>query len=81
MLVGEHGLTRPPADRPSDGILRQSELRLLDRAPQRVRRERRWAQLQHWCLRLVPWGCGGCLRDGVDAGCGGRVERARSTGR
>lgn len=36
-LVGEHGLTLPPADRPWDGIRRQSELRVLREALTRVR--------------------------------------------
>ena len=59
MLVGEHGLTLPPADRPWDGIRRQSELRVLDQALGRVRRERRRAQLRHWGLRLLTFGLWG----------------------
>lgn len=58
-LVGAHGLTLPPADRPWDGIRRQSELRVLDQALQRVRRERRRAQLRHWSLRLLTFGLWG----------------------
>ncbi len=58
-LVGEHGLTLPPADRPWDGIRRQSELRLLDQAIARVRRDRRRAQLVHWSLRLLTLGLWG----------------------
>lgn len=58
-LVGEHGLTLPPADRPWDGIRRQSELRLLDQAIGRVRRDRRRAQLAHWSLRLLTLGLWG----------------------
>ena len=63
-LVGAHGLTLPPADRPWDGIRRQSELRVLDQALQQVRRERRRAQLRHWGLRLLTlglWGLWGLL--------------------
>ena len=63
-LVGAHGLTLPPADRPWDGIRRQSELRVLDQALQQVRRERRRAQLRHWSLRLLTlglWGLWGLL--------------------
>ena len=60
-LVGEHGLTLPPADRPWDGIRRQSELRLLDQALRRVRRDRRRAQLLHWGLRLLTLGLWGLL--------------------
>ena len=55
-LVGAHGLTLPPADRPWDGIRRQSELRVLDQALMQVRRERRRAQLRHWGLRLLTLG-------------------------
>jgi hypothetical protein len=58
-LVGAHGLTLPPADRPWDGIRRQSELRVLDQALQRVRRERRRAQALHWGLRLLTLGLWG----------------------
>ena len=58
-LVGAHGLTLPPADRPWDGIRRQSELRVLDQALQQVRRERRRAQLRHWGLRLLTLGLWG----------------------
>ena len=58
-LVGAHGLTLPPADRPWDGIRRQSELRVLDQALMRVRRERRRAQLRHWSLRLLTFGLWG----------------------
>ena len=61
MLVGEHGLTLPPTDRPWDGIQRQSELRVLDQALQQVRRQRRWAQLRHWGLRLLTLGLWGLL--------------------
>ncbi len=61
-LVGEHGLTLPPADRPWDGIRRQSELRLLDQAIARVRRDRRRAQLVHWSLRLLTLGLWGRRR-------------------
>lgn len=61
LLVGAHGLTLPPADRPWDGIRRQSELRLLDQALGRVRRERRRAQLVHWSLRLLTLGLWGLL--------------------
>ena len=60
-LVGGHGLTLPPADRPWDGIRRQSELRVLDQALQQVRRERRRAQLRHWSLRLLTLGVWGLL--------------------
>ena len=63
-LVGGHGLTLPPADRPWDGIRRQSELRVLDQALQQVRRERRRARLRHWGLRLLTlglWGLWGLL--------------------
>lgn len=58
-LVGAHGLTLPPADRPWDGVRRQSELRVLDQALQQVRRERRRAQLRHWGLRLLTLGLWG----------------------
>jgi hypothetical protein len=64
VLVGEHGLTLPPADRPWDGIRRQSELRLLDRALGRVRRVRRRALLAHWSLRLLTLGLWGLLERG-----------------
>ena len=60
-LVGAHGLTLPPADRPWDGIRRQSELRVLDQALQQVRRERRRAQLRLWGLRLLTLGLWGLL--------------------
>ncbi len=60
-LVGGHGLTLPPADRPWDGIRRQSELRVLDQALQQVRRERRRAQLRHWGVRLLTLGLWGLL--------------------
>ena len=60
-LVGDHGLTLPPADRPWDGIRRQSEQRLLDQALVRVRRERRRTQLVHWVLRLLTLGLWGLL--------------------
>lgn len=59
LLVGEHGLTLPPADRPWDGIRRQSELWVLDQALQQVRRQRRWAQLRYWGLRLLTLGLWG----------------------
>ena len=62
-LVGAHGLTLPPADRPWDGIRRQSELRVLDQALQQVRRERRRAQVRHWGLRLLTLGLWGRRRD------------------
>ena len=55
-LVGEHGLTLPPAERPWDGLRRQSELRVLRQALGRVRRQRRWAQLRHWAWRLLTLG-------------------------
>ncbi len=61
-LVGEHGLTLPPADRPWDGIRRQSELRVLDQAIGRLRRDRRGAQLAHWSLRLLTLGLWGRRR-------------------
>ena len=67
-LVGAHGLTLPPADRPWDGIRRQSELRVLDQALMRVRRERRRAQLRHWGLRVLTLGLWGLW---------GRLERRR----
>ncbi len=59
VLVGEHGLTVPPADRPWDGLRRQTELRVTREALVRVRRQRRWAWLRHWVLRLLTLGlCG-----------------------
>ena len=70
-VVGEHGLTLPPADRPWDGIRRQSELRVLDQALQQVRRERRRAQLRHWVLRLLTLGLWGLW------GLRGLLERRR----
>ena len=60
-LVGEHGLTLPPADRPWDGIRRQSELRVLRQSLGRVRRDRRRAQVLHWTLRLLTLGLWGLL--------------------
>ena len=60
-LVGEHGLTLPPADRPWDGIRRQSELRVLRQSHQRVRRDRRRAQLVHWTIRVLTLGLWGLL--------------------
>ncbi len=61
-LVEGHGLTLPAADRPWDGIRRQGELRVLDQALQRVRRERRRAQLVHWSLRLLTLGLWGLIQ-------------------
>lgn len=61
-LVGEHGLTLPPADRPWDGLRRQTELRVMREALGRVRRDRRRAQVVHWGLRLLTLGLWG--RDG-----------------
>ncbi len=58
-LVGEHDLTLPPADRPWDGIRRQSELRVLRQSHQRVRGDRRRAQVVHWTLRLLTLGLWG----------------------
>lgn len=55
-LVGEHELTLPPADRPWDGLRRQTELRVTRKALQRVRRDRRRAQVAHWLLRLLTLG-------------------------
>lgn len=60
-LVGVHGLTLPPADRPVDGIRRQSELRLLDQALGRLQSARCRAQLRHWGLRLLTLGLWGLL--------------------
>ncbi|MCY4618948.1 MAG: hypothetical protein OXD50_10455 [Chloroflexi bacterium] len=48
VLVGEHHLTLPPAERSWDGLRRQRELRLLNQSLDRVRRRRRWAQLRRW---------------------------------
>lgn len=62
VLVGEHKLTLPPADRPWDGVRRHGELRLLWRSLQQVRRERRWAQLLHWGFRLLTLGLWGRRR-------------------
>ena len=59
VLVGEHGLTLPPAERPWDGLRRQSELRVLRQALGRKRRQRRWAQLRHWVWRLLTLGLWG----------------------
>lgn len=61
-LVGAHGPTLPTADRPWDGIRRQSELRVLDQAIGRVRRDRRRAQLAHSSLRLLTLGLWGLLK-------------------
>ncbi|MCY3558638.1 MAG: hypothetical protein OXH13_08350 [Chloroflexi bacterium] len=58
-LVGEHGLTPPPADRPWDGLRRQTELRVTREALGRVRRDRRRAWLRHWGLRLLTLGLWG----------------------
>ena len=56
VLVGEHHLTLPPAERPWDGLRRQGELRLLNQSLTRVRRRRRRAQLRRWGLRLLTLG-------------------------
>ena len=61
-LVGEHGLTLSPANRPWDGIRRQSELRVLRQSHQRVRRDRCRAQLVHWSFRLLTLGLWGRQR-------------------
>lgn len=45
VLAGEHGLTLPLPSSPWDGIQRQGEPRLLSRAIERERRQRRGAQL------------------------------------
>ncbi|MDE2968453.1 MAG: hypothetical protein OXS30_13325 [Chloroflexota bacterium] len=58
-LVGEHGLTLPPAGRPWDGPRRQTELRVTREALRRVRRDRRRAQVVHWMLRLLTLGLWG----------------------
>ncbi|MDE2747071.1 MAG: hypothetical protein OXI41_13995 [Chloroflexota bacterium] len=58
-LVGEHGLTLPPAGRPWDGPRRQTELRVTREALGRVRRDRRRAQVVHWLLRLLTLGLWG----------------------
>ena len=58
-LVGAHGLTLPPADRPWDGPRRQTELRVTREALRRVRRDRRRAQVVHWLLRLLTLGLWG----------------------
>ena len=55
-LVREHGLTLPPADRPWDGLRRQTELRVTREALRRVRHDRRRAQAVHWLLRLLTLG-------------------------
>ena len=58
-LVGEHGLTLPPAARPWDGLRRQTELRVTREALRRVRRDRRRAEVVHWLLRLLTLGLWG----------------------
>ncbi|MCY3923343.1 MAG: hypothetical protein OXG27_13265 [Chloroflexi bacterium] len=61
-LVGEHGLTLPPAERPWDGLRRQTELRVTREALRRVRRDRLRAQVVHWLLRLLTLGLWGRRR-------------------
>ncbi|MCY3786447.1 MAG: hypothetical protein OXG47_06950 [bacterium] len=61
-LVGEHGLTLPPAERPWDGPRRQTELRVTREALRRVWRERRKAWVVHWLLRLLTLGLWGRRR-------------------
>ncbi|MYB23044.1 MAG: hypothetical protein F4Y29_11055 [Chloroflexi bacterium] len=58
-LVGQHRLTLPPAERPWDGLRRQTELRVTREALRRVRRDRRRAWLRHWGLRLLTLGLWG----------------------
>ena len=63
-LADEHRLTLPPDTYPWDGIRRHAELRLRRRVLRRVRRERRWAQLLHWLIRLLTLGLWGRKRSG-----------------